>query len=309
MGEVARIFVRGERAESSGRSPWFALNSVPRTSSGQFKAMSTEPKAIRSLATQTPARRYDIGQLSTSADSILAIGRTARAARRRAFHQTTEFACNLQSFADRFSLKYEPTVFIVDDDPSILDSLSALVVSMGLKTRLFSSGLEYLQQFDPQAAGVLVLDVHLPDISGFAIQARLAKEPLCLPIIVLTGRADVPIVIRAFREGAFEFLLKSGCESEFREAIQAAIASDSEFRHENARKTEICSRLAMLTAPEREVLDLVLSGVPNKTIASKLTVSRRAVEDRRSRLFKKLEVDTLPALVRLVADVGVRPDR
>ena len=148
----------------------------------------------------------------------------------------------------------------------------------------------------------------MPQISGLAMQERLSKEPLCPPIIILTGHADVPTAIRALRQGAVEFLQKTLSESDSREAIQKAIARDAENRRVYAREAEIRSRLATLTPPERQVLELVLSGCPNKTIASKLGVSRRAVEDRRARLMQKLKVDSLPELVRLATDAGLRPD-
>ncbi len=147
----------------------------------------------------------------------------------------------------------------------------------------------------------------MPNASGLAMQERLSKEPLCPPIIVLTGHADVATAIRALRQGAVEFLQKTLSESELREAIQKAIARDAENRRQYAKKSEVLALLALLTPPERQVLDLVLAGLPNKTIASKLGVSRRAVEDRRARLMQKLAVDSLPELVRLATDAGVRP--
>jgi two-component system response regulator FixJ len=204
-------------------------------------------------------------------------------------------------------MKREPTVFLVDDDPAFSESLAVLVLSMGLRTRVFSSGLDYLDQFDPQAPGVLILDVRMPGISGLAMQERLSKESLCPPIIILTGYADVPTAIRALRLGAAEFLQKTLSESELREAIQKAIARDAENRREHARRADVMARLALVTPAERQVLDLVLAGCPNKAIASKLGVSQRAVEDRRARLMQKLEVDSLPELVRMATEAGLSP--
>ncbi len=201
-------------------------------------------------------------------------------------------------------MRDEPTVFIVDDDPAFLESLAVLVLSMGLKTRTFASGQDFLSQFDPQVPGILILDVRMPTISGLALQERLAKEPLCPPIIILTGHADVPTAIRALRQGAIEFLQKTARESELREAIQKAVAHDTESRREYAAKSQILARLALLTPAERQVLGLILAGAPNKTIATKLGVSRRTVEDRRSRLMQKLEATSLPELVRLVTEAG-----
>ena len=204
-------------------------------------------------------------------------------------------------------MKREPTIFIVDDDPAFLESLGVLVTSMGLQTQVFSSGLDYLNQFDPQAPGVLILDVRMPQISGLAMQERLSKEALTPPIIILTGHADVPTAIRALRQGAVEFLQKTLSETELREAIQKAILRDADTRRVHDRRRRIKGLLDLLTAPERQVLDLVLAGCPNKTIATRLGVSRRAVEDRRARLMQKLQVESLPELVRLATDAGLRP--
>ncbi len=176
----------------------------------------------------------------------------------------------------------EPIVFIVDDDPAFSESMAVLLSSMGLKSQCFSSGIDYLEQFDPEAPGVLLLDVRMPSISGLSLQERLAKEPLCLPIIILTGHADVPTAIRAMQRGAAGFFQKMSSETELCDAIQKAIADDGHNRSRYTRRQEIAARLARLTPAENQVLELVLEGRPNKTIASKLGVSRRAVEDRGS---------------------------
>ena len=201
----------------------------------------------------------------------------------------------------------EPTVFVVDDDPAFSESMAVLLLSMGLKSKCFSSGIDYLNQFDPQAPGVLLLDVRMPSISGLSVQERLSKEPLCVPIIILTGHADVPTAIRAMQKGAAGFFQKTLSEMELCDAIQKAIAEDGENRSKHARQEEIHARLSRLTPAESQVLELILSGRPNKTIASKLGVSRRAVEDRRARIMQKLEVESLPDLVRLATDAGLRP--
>jgi RNA polymerase sigma factor (sigma-70 family) len=202
----------------------------------------------------------------------------------------------------------EPTVFIVDDDPAFLESLGILVLSMGMKPRTFSSARDFLNQFDPQAPGVLILDVRMSDMSGLALQEHLAKAPLCPPIIILTGHADVPTAIRALQGGAAEFFQKTLSELELREAIQRAIARDAQQRLEYAQRADVAARLAALTPAERQVLDLLLAGAPNKNIATALDISQRTVEDRRARLMQKLKVDSLPALVRLATDAGLRPD-
>ena len=203
----------------------------------------------------------------------------------------------------------EPVVFIVDDDPAFRESLAILILSIGLKSKAFGSADEFLKQFDENLPGCLILDVRMPQISGLALQEKLARYPLCPPIIVLTGHAEVPTALRALKQGAIEFLQKTFSETELREAVQRAIALDAERRESHSKRQAVLDKLALLTRPERQVLDLVLAGHPNKRIASNLGVSQRAVEDRRARIMQKLEVDTLPDLVRLAVEAGLKVDQ
>jgi FixJ family two-component response regulator len=201
----------------------------------------------------------------------------------------------------------EPTVFIVDDDPAFRESLAVLMLSMGLRSKAFSGGEEFLKTFDETQPGCIVLDIRMPQQSGLAVQEKLARYPLCPPIIVVTGHAELPVALRALKQGAVEFLQKTCTEGELRETVQRAIALDSDRRAEKNRKAAKQKQLDELSRPEREVLEQVLAGDPNKRIASKLGVSQRAVEDRRARIMRKLEVDTLPALVRFAIEVGLKP--
>lgn len=202
----------------------------------------------------------------------------------------------------------EPLVFIVDDDAAFRESLSVLILSMGLRSKTYASGEEFLRCFDETQPGCLILDVRMPQISGLALQEKLSKFPLCPPIIVLTGHAEVPTALRAIKQGAVEFLQKTFTESELREAVQRAISLDTERRQSYLRRSALLERFALLSKPERQVLDLVLAGYPNKRIASALEVSQRAVEDRRARVMQKLNVDTLPDLVRLAIEAGLKVD-
>jgi FixJ family two-component response regulator len=203
----------------------------------------------------------------------------------------------------------EPTVFIVDDDPAFLESLSVLIGSMGLKTKTFASPDEYLQQFDPEAPGCLVLDVRMPKMSGLALQERLAQLPLRPPVIIMTGHAEVPTALRAMRQGAVDFLQKTFSEDELFEAIQRAITQDVEFRAAHSRRGALDARFSQLSPAEMQVLEQVLMGEANKRIAAKLGISRRTVEDRRARLMQKLGVETLADLVRLAVEAGIHPDK
>lgn len=199
----------------------------------------------------------------------------------------------------------EPTVFIVDDDCQFAASISALINSMGIRTKSFLSANEFLQQFDPLVPGCLILDIRMPQTSGLALQEELAKLPLSPAVIIMTGHAEVITALRAMRQGAVDFLQKTISESELREAIQRAIAHDAQVRAAYFRQEAVKRRLAQLTPPEREVLDQVLRGEANKAIAASLGVSRRTIEDRRARVMQKLGVDTLADLVRISIEAGV----
>jgi two-component system, LuxR family, response regulator FixJ len=199
----------------------------------------------------------------------------------------------------------EPTVFIVDDDRQFAESISALINSMGLSTKSFLSADEFLQQFDPLVPGCLILDIRMPQTSGLAFQEQLAKLPLHPAVVIMTGHAEVITALRAMRQGAVDFLQKTIGEEELRESIQRAIAHDAKIRSAYYRQETIKRRLAQLTPPEREVLDQVLHGEANKVIAASLGVSRRTIEDRRSRVMQKLGVDTLADLVRVSIEAGV----
>ncbi|MCE9604877.1 MAG: response regulator [Planctomycetia bacterium] len=199
----------------------------------------------------------------------------------------------------------EATVFIVDDDPAFLDSLSLLILSMGLQVKTFGSYETFIEAFDQTQAGCIILDVRMPNMSGLAMQEKLKQYPLCPPIVILTGHAEVPVALRAFRQGALDFLQKTFEEFELRDVIQRAIALDTERRAAHGRREAMSSRLALLSQAERQVLNLVIEGHPNKKIASTLEVSRRAVEDRRARLMQKLRVDNLPELVKFAVSAGI----
>lgn len=199
----------------------------------------------------------------------------------------------------------DAVVFIIDDDPAFRDSLSALILSMGLEVRAYGSYDEFQLEFDERQAGCILLDVRMPNISGLAVQEKLKQYPLCPPIIVLTGHAEVPVALKAFRGGALDFLQKTFEEYELRDSIQRAVALDAERRIAHRRREQVAARLALLSQAERMVLDLVVEGHPNKKIAATLEVSRRAVEDRRARLMQKLHVDNLPDLVKFAVSAGI----
>lgn len=198
----------------------------------------------------------------------------------------------------------EPIVFIVDDDAAFGESLSVLVESMGLKTKSFLSPIEYLEQFDPDVPGVLLLDVRMPSMSGLVLQEKLNAMPICPAIIILTGHAEIPTALRAMRQGAVDFLQKTVSESELYDAIQRALVRDASNRAQHQKRCELNRLFSQLNQPEKQVLEHVLRGIPNKRIASLLGISRRTVEDRRARLMQKLGVESLADLVRLAVEAS-----
>jgi len=203
----------------------------------------------------------------------------------------------------------EPIVYIVDDDPAFRESLSILILAIGYRSKTYGSADEFLKAFDQTKPGCIILDVRMPRISGLALQEKLIAFPQCPPIIILTGHGEVSTALRALKQGAIDFLQKTFSEFDLRDAVERAIALDTTRREEHANRQELLTRLAQLTTPERQVLNLVLAGYPNKRIASSLDVSQRAVEDRRSRVMQKLNVFTLPDLVRLAVDAGLKIDK
>lgn len=194
----------------------------------------------------------------------------------------------------------EATVFVVDDDEAVRDSLSLLVRSVGLAAESFASAREFLDRYDPERPGCLVLDVRMPGMGGMDLQERLAEMGSKLPIIFITGHGEIPLAVRAIQAGAVDFLQKPFSDQELLDRIQQALENDHRNRRERTSRDEIRGHLDSLTPREREVLDLVVEGAANKVIAGRLGVSQRTVEVHRARVMEKMQVDSLAQLVKLV---------
>jgi FixJ family two-component response regulator len=193
----------------------------------------------------------------------------------------------------------EPTVFIVDDDAEVRAALKLLMQSVGLQVETFASAQEYLDRFDPERPGCLVLDIRMPGISGLELQERLSAEPLHPPIVMITGHGDVPMAVRAVQAGASDFIEKPFRDQVLLDSVHRAITQDAEGRGEASRIADIEKRLARLTPREREVLELVMAGDRNKVIASRLGVSQSTVEAHRAKVMEKMEAKTLSDLMRM----------
>ena len=192
------------------------------------------------------------------------------------------------------------SVFIVDDDASVRDSLGLLLGLKGYRTQAFARADDFLRVYQPTQSGCLLLDVRIPGMSGLELQAALRERKIALPIVVITAHGDVPTVRTALRGGAVDFLEKPVDPDALLAAVRAALDADAAKRNA-ARDMEVAEKkLAILTARERQVMELVAQGVHYREIAAKLGISPRTVEVHKARVMDKLQVQSVPALVRMV---------
>jgi two-component system, LuxR family, response regulator FixJ len=196
-------------------------------------------------------------------------------------------------------MSVEPKVFIVDDEEPIRSALTLLMDSVGLRSESFSSGQEYLEQFDAEKPGCLILDVRMPGLSGLELQARLSAEKIHPPIIIITGHGDVPMAVRAVTAGAVDFIEKPFNNQSMLDNVHRAIEQDVIQRGETSRLQDIECRYEKLTPREKEVLQCVIEGKRNKVIAFDLNISQSTVEAHRSKVMDKMAAVTLSDLMRM----------
>jgi FixJ family two-component response regulator len=194
----------------------------------------------------------------------------------------------------------DPTVFVVDDDPAMRASLRWLIESVGLSVRTASTAQEFLNTYDPSSPGCLVLDVRMPGMSGLDLQAEMAARRIELPILIITGYAEVPIAVRAMKAGAFDFIEKPFSDQTLLDRIRKAITVDRNARRERAELSSALDRLANVTPREHDVMEGVVAGKSNKVIAAELGLSMKTVEVHRKRVMDKMGADSLADLIRLV---------
>ena len=192
-----------------------------------------------------------------------------------------------------------PTVFIVDDDPSIRFAMQALMDSVNLPHEIFASADEFLEKVTDQRPGCLVLDIRMPGLGGLELQQELLGRGNTVPIIFITGHGDVPMAVEAMQKGAVDFIQKPFRDQDLLDRIREALTTDKERREEQQKHAEVAERLARLTNREREVFDLVVTGKPNKVIAYELGVSQRTVEIHRARVMEKMQARSLADLVKM----------
>jgi FixJ family two-component response regulator len=190
-------------------------------------------------------------------------------------------------------------VYIVDDDPSLREGLCDLLDSAGLKTVCFASAEDFMKTWTADLAGCLLLDVRLPGMSGLELQSRMDELGVEIPIIIMTAHGDIPMVRRALKAGAVEFLTKPFNSDELLESVQQAFARDRESRRSESQTSLIRARLETLTERERQTLELVTSGLSNKEIGDKLHLSVVTVKLHRGQVMRKMQAASLADLVKM----------
>ena len=194
----------------------------------------------------------------------------------------------------------EPVVYVVDDEPDIRDAVRLLLRSVGLKVESFGLAQRFLEAYQPQQPGCLILDIRMPGMSGPELQEALSQKKLALPVIVITGHGDVPLTVRTMKAGAITVLEKPFNDQLLIDAVQQALEIDRKHRIKQSELDSITARLSQLTPRETEVLDRVVKGTLNKLIAADLDLSVRTVEIHRARIMNKMQAESLPELVKMV---------
>lgn len=191
-------------------------------------------------------------------------------------------------------------IYIVDDEFAIRDSLTILIKSIGRQVKSFESAEAFLNEYDPNQPGCLILDVRMPSMGGLELQEELSKRDINIPIIFISGNADIPDSAKAFRAGALDFLEKPFDNQVLLERIDEALAKDIETRKQLLEKRKVQECLDRLTAREKEVLKLIISSHSNKEAAKLLDISHRTIDAHRSSIMKKMQADSVTELVAMV---------
>ncbi|QTT89817.1 response regulator transcription factor [Pseudomonas chlororaphis] len=196
-------------------------------------------------------------------------------------------------------------VYVVDDDPGMLDSTVWLLESVGLKAVPFTSGREFLEHCDPSLDACVLLDVRMPGMGGLNVQEELRQRDIHLPLIFVSGHADVPIVVRAFKAGAVDFIEKPYNEQLLLDSVQQALSRADDRHSRNAGQARVEARLERLTPREKDVLLPLVQGYSNREIAEQLGVSVKTIDLYRSRVMKRMQAEHLPELVGMAIAVGL----
>jgi FixJ family two-component response regulator len=191
----------------------------------------------------------------------------------------------------------QQTVYIVDDDAAVCDSIQELVESVGLRAQCFGSGQAFLDSFKQEAGGCLVIDVRMAGMSGLVLQEKLNELDAGVPVIIITGHGDVPMAVRALQAGAVDFIQKPYRDQLLLDSINKALAADAVARRSSAGSDDLVKQLATLTKREREILDMLVDGQRSKDIARALDISHRTVEAHRQNTLRKMGVSSVKELI------------
>jgi FixJ family two-component response regulator len=202
--------------------------------------------------------------------------------------------------------EHQPKVIIIDDDALVRDALAVLLRSIGLQTKQFASVPEFLKRKLPDGPSCLVLDVRLPGLSGLDFQSELNKSNVQIPIVFMTGHGDIPMSVRAMKEGAIDFLSKPFRDQEMLDAVQAGLERDRKRRQSAGDNLHLKNAFASLTAREQEIMGFVADGLLNKQIAAKIGISEVTVKFHRGNLMRKLGAKSIAELVRMADTLAIR---